>query len=92
MTAQILSITAIRNVTSAAILGYCNVTLSTGGLVCNNTYNATGYIDYNYEPDTYVRSGAARTILTLTILFFAIAILAVGIKYAWDALKENNLI
>lgn len=89
---ELISVSALRNVTSESIIGACNVTLPTGGLVCNNTHNATGYADYAYEPDTYVRSAAARTLLTLTVLLFALFILGVGVAYVLKSFKEGKLI
>ncbi len=149
------TLTTLWNISGADLLGECNITLSTGGLVCNNTnsegglanasytYNdhstgqlstnqdewlsfdacrnsamtailigtdcnvtiATGavrteydnftddlaYIDYKYEPDTYVHSGTARILITLTVLFFAIAILAMGIGFAIKSFKEGGV-
>ncbi len=89
---DLTAVTALRNVTSEDILGYCNVTLSLGTMVCNNTHSGVGYADYTYESDTpYVRSSTTRTILTIIIIFFAIGILAVGIGYAWKALKDSSI-
>ena len=91
-TDEILSLDALRNITSENILGFCNFTISTGGLVCNNTKSATAYADYQYDTDQYVRSGSARTILTLTVLFFALFILTIGVGFTWKALKESGII
>ena len=90
---EIISVSAMRNGTSpsASILAACNVTLSTGGLICDNTHHSVGLIDYTYTPDTFVRSSAARTILTLTILFFALLVLAVGIGFAIKSMKDAGL-
>ncbi len=88
---ELISLDALRNITSENILGFCNVTLASGSLNCNDTYSSTGYADYAYTPDTYVRSSAARTLLTLTILFFALLILAVGLGYAMKSFKEGGL-
>jgi len=86
------TLSALRNVTSEDIIGYCNVTLSTGALVCNNTYSTVGYADYTYETDVaYVRSSTTRSILTITVLFFAVAIVVLGIGYAIKSFKEGNL-
>ena len=88
---ELISLDALRNVTSEGILGFCNVTLASGDLVCNNTYSATGFADYKYTPDNFVRGSAARTILNLTILFFALLILAIGIGFAMKSLKESGM-
>ena len=90
---EVLSLDEIRNssATSAIMTTQCNITLFTGILLCNNTHNATGYCDYKYEPDDYVHSSGARTLLTMTILFFAIGILAIGIIYVTKSLRESKL-
>lgn len=145
------ALTGLRNITSEDITGYCNITLITGALKCNETFDATiyadytyndfstgtlahdelasfdacrnstmtailagtncnvtlingavkvtydnftddlAYIDYKYDTDTYVRSGAARTLLTLIILLFAIAILTVGVGFAIAAFKQSGV-
>ena len=92
---ELLSFDACRNSTGIAVTRntYCNVTLASGAVsVHPDNFSANiAYIDYKYEPDTYVRSSAARTLLTITVLFFALAILTVGIGYAIKSFKENNL-
>jgi len=88
---ELLSVDALRNITSENLLGQCNATLITGVLICNNTHNRTGYADYKYEPDTYVHSAAARTLLTVTILVFAIAILAVGAGFVIAGFKQGGV-
>lgn len=90
-TDEIITLEALRNVTSTDLLSECNITLSTGALVCNNTYSFVSYADYQYDTDTYVASGAARTLLTLTVLFFAVAILVVGIGYAVKSFREGGV-
>ncbi len=84
---------AIRNITDEDLIDECNVTLSTGALVCNNTHSNIGFADYSYETNTaFVRSSATRTLLTIVVLFFAIAVLTVGIGFAIKALKDGDLI
>lgn len=72
----------------------CNVTLTTGIIRVNyaNFTDGSAFINYRYVPDNYVRSAAARTLLTLTILFFAIGIITVGIMFAWKALKDSDVL
>jgi len=91
---ELTSLDEIRNATAlgTVITSYCNVTLSTGGLICNNTHNATAFGDYTYTHDTYVRSSAARRLLAVTIIFFAITVLVIGMGYAWKAFKEGGVI
>jgi len=91
-TDEILSLDALRNESSTDITGWCNFTISTGGLACNNTGSFTGYADYQYDTDLYVRSRAARTILNLTILFFALFVLVIAAGFTWKALKEAGVI
>jgi len=43
---HVTTLSALRNITSNDLLGYCNITLSTGGLVCNTTTSNTIYADY----------------------------------------------
>jgi len=91
-TGDIVSIASFLNVTSENIRGYCNMTLATGAIVCNNTKNGTGYCNYDYEPSDYIEDGTTRTLLGTTRLFFAIAVLIIGIGFAIAALKKSNLI
>lgn len=89
---DVLTLTALRNVTSESIIGECNATFSTGALVCNNTHNGTGFADYTYESTTgFIRSSTTRTLLTLVTLFFAITVLAIGIGFAVKSFKEGGL-
>ena len=88
---EVISISELRNSSSDVMTGECNVTLSTGSLVCNNTHNATGYADYTYEPDTYVHSRTARVMLSNTSLFFAIAVLIIGIGFAIAGFKVSGI-
>ncbi len=92
---ELLSFDACRNSSMVAILAgtHCNVTLTTGTVVVNtgNFSDDLAYIDYKYEPDTYVHSGTARILITLTVLFFAIAILAMGIGFAIKSFKEGGV-
>lgn len=50
---DIIALDALRNATSENLLGYCNFTTSTGGLVCNNTHSGTIYADYRYKSYQY---------------------------------------
>ena len=92
---ELISFDACRNSTMDTIVIdiYCNVTVP-GGVVVANSDNFTDglvFIDYTYTPDTYVRSGTARTLITLVILFFAIAILAVGLGFVMKAFKDGGI-
>ena len=94
---ELISFDACRNSSMISIPttgNYCNVTLTSGAVSVNpaNFTDNLAFIGYTYEPDTYVHSSAARTILTLTILFFALFILAIGVGYAWKSLKEGGVI
>lgn len=46
-----------------------------------NSGTATYYADYTYYPENYVQSGTSRTLVTLIMVFFAIAILFIGYYY-----------
>ncbi len=92
---ELVSVDACRNSSMSAVVVNidCNITLASG-VVAASQSNFTDNIllvDYTYTPDTYVRSGTARTLITLVILFFAIAILLIGIKYATDAFKQGGI-
>lgn len=90
-----ISFDACRNSTMIAILAdtHCNVTLATGAVRTeyDNFTDDLAYIDYKYEPDTYVHSSAARVLLTQTRLFFAIAIILVGIGFAVASFKQSGV-
>lgn len=91
---DLISYDANRNSSMISKIGDCNITLSTGGLVCNKTAfgDNTTYSDYTYEPDTpYLRSSTPGTLLTITIIFFVIGILTVGIGYAVKSFKEGGI-
>ena len=45
-------------------------------------------IEYIYVPDTYVEDGTSRTLLGFIPLFFAIAVLLVGVVYIVKRLQE----
>ncbi len=90
---EILTFLMLRNTTATGvdIIGFCNVTFSSGNVVCNNTYGSVGFANYTYIPDGFVRDATSRTILTLVILFFAIGILAVGLGMTIKSFKEGDL-
>ena len=91
---EIVSLDAVRNASAGSndYVSACDFVSLSGVVNCTNPHdNSTGYADYKWEPDTYVHSSAARTILTLVILFFALGILAVGIGYAWKSFQEGKL-
>lgn len=92
---ELNSFDACRNSTMSDILAgtHCNVTLATGAVkvTYDNFTDNLAYIDYKYEPDTYVHSSAARTLLTILVLFFAIAILAIGIGFTVKSLKDSGV-
>ena len=89
---ELLTFDACRNSSMNAILidTNCNVTLTTGVVSANaaNFSDSLVFIDYTYTPDTYVRDSTARTLITLVILFFAIAILAVGLGFVMKSFKD----
>ncbi len=92
---ELITFDACRNSTMDAILigTHCNVTLANGVVSANalNFSNSLVFIDYKYTPDTYVRSSTARTLITLVILFFAIAILAVGLGFVVKSFKDAGV-
>ena len=89
---KLISLSALRNETSDNIIGHCNITLVTGGLKCNATNSTTAYADYIWESNTpYIRGATTKTLITLVILFFAIAILAIGLGFAVKAFKDAGV-
>ena len=89
---EIIIINTLKNITSKDITSDCNVTLSTGNIICNNIHSSTGFANYSYIPDTFVRSSTARTLITLVILFFAIAILTVGLGFVMKSFKDAGVL
>lgn len=66
---DLISVTGLRNITSEDITSFCNITLKTGIIQCNETESNTGYIDYNYYPDNYIKgNSASRILMSLTII------------------------
>ncbi len=92
---EIVSLDGCRNATMTAVTTntYCNVTLASGDVrgEYDNFTTGSAYIDYSYDTDQYVRSSAARTLITITILFFAIAILLIGVGFAIAAFKDSGV-
>ena len=92
---EIISLDAVRNASAGSndYVATCDIILSTGFINCTNPHDGTtGYADYKWEPDTYVHSASARTALTLTVLFFALAILAIAVGFGWKSFIEGKLI
>ncbi len=89
---ELIGLTEIRNVSSEVITVECNVTLAPGTLDCNNTRNEVGYADYTYRPDTFVSSRVARVLLDNTTLFFALAVMIIGIGFALAAFKQSGIL
>lgn len=92
---ELISVGVCRNSTNDVITDpYCNVTLATGAVVTSGTLNFTdgaAYINYLYQPDTYVSSSSARTIITLVVLFFALGIVAIAIGLAVKSFREGKI-
>ena len=89
----VIGLSAVRNVSSKDITSYCNVNLWAANHVnCTNTGDGTAYADYTFEPVDYVNSTVAATILDLVILFFVLAIMAIGIGLAISAFKDMGLV
>ena len=93
---ELITFDACRNSTMDAILIdlHCNVTLTTGVISANtlNFSDSIVFVDYKYTPDTFVRSSTARTLITLVILFFAIAILTVGLGFVMKSFKDAGVL
>lgn len=63
-----------------------------GVIEINTTLWADGSygINYSYYPNAYVQEGTSRTLLSLIPIFFALAVLAVGILAAKKGLEDMN--
>ena len=92
---ELITFDVCLNSTQDAILigTHCNITLSTGIVIVNptNFTDSLAYANYTYEPDTYVHSSTARVLLTQTRLFFALAVLLVGVGFAYAAFKQSGV-
>ena len=49
-------------------------------LLVNDSRNGNfSFVTYNYQDDNYVRDGSSRTLISLVVIFFALAILGIAI-------------
>lgn len=80
---DLIAVQRLVNATSTDITNYCNVTVSSGFLQCNETNSNTGYIDYTYYPDTYVKNTGARTLIGLSSLILVIGF----VVFLWNKKK-----
>ncbi len=72
-----------RNGTSGSLgANDCNATLTSGAVICNNIHSATGFADYNYNPEGFVTSGTTRTLISLITVILAILILIFIVGFA----------
>ena len=92
---ELISFDSCRNSSMDNIFsgGDCNVTTATGEVSVTpaNFSDGLAFIGYTYEPDSYVHSGTARTLISLTTLFFAIAIMTVGAGLVFAGLKQGGM-
>lgn len=93
---ELIAVSECRNFTAAVLTAdtHCNVTLTTGAVRVNYdnvTTTNIAYLDYTYIPDNYVRGAATRQILFLTILFFALFILSIGIIFVVKGFKDSGM-
>lgn len=88
---ELIKFTEMRNQTATEVNGLCNSTLSTGILTCNTTSSTNLYTDYTYEADNYLRSATERSILSISTLFFALAVFAIGLAFALKSLRSGKL-
>ena len=85
---DIISVTELRNENSSVMTGFCNISLSTGALDCNNTHSNVCYADYSYTPDGYVQSAASVSLLNITLMFFALAVMLIGAGMVFISIKN----
>ncbi len=88
-----ISLDFFRNATTYEILhpGFCNFTISDGSISCNNTRSFSALADYQYQSDNFVRDSTTRTLLRLTTLFFAIAVMALGAGMVIQGFRMSGL-
>lgn len=93
---EVLSLDNCYNVTMQPILvdTHCNITLSSGDVKIeyDNVTTGNAHLNYTYEPDTYVQSATARSLLSLTILFFALAVMIVGAGMVIAGFKQGGIL
>ncbi len=92
---ELITFDACRNSTGTTITAglQCNVTIPNGAVTISydNVTDGSAFIAYTYTPDNFVRGRTTRSLLNLTILFFAILILSVGLGFAMKSFKEGGL-
>lgn len=77
---DIISLTSIYNYTLSftPLIGTQFNISSTGVITTNSTTpNGTYFVAYTFYPELYVANGTSRTLLSLIVLFFALAVVAV---------------
>lgn len=80
---EIVALTSIVNNTGYSYTNQIGVgvNVTSGGAITSNVSGAdtTYYVAYTYTNDNYVADSQSRTLISLLVLFFALALLAVGI-------------
>lgn len=89
---ELIAIDQCRNASMVYIPvgAQCNATLASGTISIqeSNFSDGVAYINYRYTPDTYVRDGTARTLLDTSLIFFAIAIMLIGVAMTVKGFKD----
>lgn len=94
---DVTGITMLRNSSHADYLWLASTigfNYTTGGaIVANASLPSTPvYVGYNYEDDLYVVDATSRTLLNLVLIFFAIAIMAIGVGMAISSFRSMGII
>ena len=72
---NLLELSDLINSTGQDEIGRCNVTLTTGILICNTTGSFSGFADYEYYPDTYVAASGIRALIGLISVVLVIIVI-----------------
>ena len=66
---------------------------SDGAVTVNGSFpNAAPVnVTYSYTNENYITDGSSKTLVNLTILFFALAVLLIGVGVGYKGLKDLNI-
>lgn len=91
-TTRTYSATACRNQTVTIPIGtYCNISTKGAVKTYSGNFSTVAYVDYTYEPNDYVDGATSRALVTLTVMFFALGIMAVGVGLCYKGFKDSGI-
>lgn len=87
---NITTVSAVRNSTGAIDADNYSVNTTMGYIILYAPQvNGTFYIDYSYYSSNYVQDTGARTMTSLIVVFFALAVLGVLIAVMWPSIRDK---